>query len=46
VIISASLALFLVLAPLSRRLRRHSQALATGNVEFASGVQEIVRMAE
>jgi ABC-type multidrug transport system fused ATPase/permease subunit len=46
VIISASLALFLVLAPLSRRLRRHSQALVTENVEFASGVQEIVRMAE
>jgi ABC-type multidrug transport system fused ATPase/permease subunit len=46
VLISASLALFLLLAPLSRRLRRHGRELVAENVEFSSGVHEIVQMAE
>jgi ABC-type multidrug transport system fused ATPase/permease subunit len=46
VLISASLALFLLLAPLSRRLRRHGRALVAENVEYSKGVNEIVQMAE
>jgi ABC-type multidrug transport system fused ATPase/permease subunit len=46
VLISASAALFLLLAPLSRRLRRHGAELVAENVEFSEGVHEIVQMAE
>jgi ATP-binding cassette subfamily B protein len=46
VLISASMALFLLLAPLSRRLRRHGRALVAENVEYSKGVNEIVQMAE
>jgi ABC-type multidrug transport system fused ATPase/permease subunit len=46
VLISASLALFLLLAPLSRRLRRYSRELVAENVEYSEGVHEIVQMAE
>lgn len=46
VLISASALLFLFLLPLSRRLRRQAKSLAAEGVEYASGVQEIVAMAE
>lgn len=46
VLISASVALFLLLAPLSRRLRKHGRQLVAENVEYSKGVHEIVLMAE
>jgi ABC-type multidrug transport system fused ATPase/permease subunit len=46
VLIGASVLLFLLLSPLSRRLRRHGRELAAENVEFSKGVHEIVLMAE
>jgi ABC-type multidrug transport system fused ATPase/permease subunit len=46
VLISASVVLFLLLAPLSRRQRRQTREVIAENVEFAHGVQEIVQVAE
>lgn len=46
VILVASVGLFLVLRPLSRRLRKHAKALSEENMEYSKGVQEIVLMAE
>lgn len=46
VLISASVALFLLLAPLSRRLRKYGRQLVAENVEYSKGVHEIVLMAE
>ncbi|WP_209306647.1 ABC transporter ATP-binding protein [Blastococcus sp. CT_GayMR19] len=46
VLISASVGLFLLLAPLSRRLRKHVRELVAENEEFSKGVHEIVQMAE
>jgi ATP-binding cassette subfamily B protein len=46
VLVSASVALFLLLAPLSRRQRRQTRELISENVEFAQGVEEIVLVAE
>lgn len=46
VLVSASALLFLVLMPLSRRLRKQAKLLSEENVDYASGVQEIVAMAE
>jgi ATP-binding cassette subfamily B protein len=46
ILISASMVLFLLLSPLSRRLRKHGRELVAENVEFSKGVHEIVLMAE
>ncbi|MDQ1603830.1 MAG: ATP-binding cassette, subfamily multidrug efflux pump [Actinomycetota bacterium] len=46
IIMSASIFLFLMLRPLSRRLRRYARALSAENVEYTKGVQEVVLMAE
>ncbi|MCV2490720.1 ABC transporter ATP-binding protein/permease [Geodermatophilus sp. YIM 151500] len=46
VLIAASTLLFLLLAPLSHRLRRHTDELAGENVEYGKGVHEVVQMAE
>ena len=45
-IIVASIAMSLLLRPLSHRLRRHAKALSQENVEYSQQVQEIVLMAE
>ncbi|WP_248257719.1 ABC transporter ATP-binding protein [Georgenia sp. EYE_87] len=41
-----STGIFLMLRPVSRRLRRHAAALSTENIEYSKGVQEVVLMAE
>ena len=46
VLVGASVVLFLVLAPLSRRQRAQTRKLVSENVEFAQGVEEIVLVAE
>ena len=46
VLVATSTVLLVVLAPLSRRLRRHAAVLSAENVEYSKGVQEIVLMAE
>ena len=45
-IIIASIAMSLLLRPMSHRLRRHAKALSQENVEYSQEVQEIVLMAE
>lgn len=42
----AALALFLVLRPLSRRLRAHAAQLSTEAMSFTNSVQEVVQIAE
>ncbi len=46
IVISVSAVLFVLLLPLSRRLRRHAKALSAENVEYSKGIQEVVLMAE
>ena len=46
ILIVSSAVLFLLLLPLSRRLRRSAKALSAEFVEYSKGVQEIVLMAE
>ncbi|GGI05484.1 ABC transporter ATP-binding protein [Egicoccus halophilus] len=46
VLIVTSALLFVLLQPLSRRLRGHAKALSAENVEYSQGMQEVVRMAE
>jgi len=38
--------IFLMLRPVSRRLRRHAATLSAENIEYAKSVQEVVLMAE
>lgn len=45
-IVVASAGLFLLLRPLSRRLRRSAKELSAETVEYSKGVQEVVLMAE
>ncbi len=46
VLIIASSLLFLLLQPLSRRLRVYAKQLSAENVEYSKGVQEVVLVAE
>ncbi|QDO87429.1 ABC transporter ATP-binding protein [Ornithinimicrobium ciconiae] len=46
VFLTAALALFFVLRPLSRRLRRHAKMLSTEAMSFTNTVQEVVQVAE
>lgn len=46
VFLTAALALFFVLRPLSRRLRRHAKQLSTEAMSFTNTVQEVVQVAE
>ena len=46
VFLAAAIALFVVLRPLSRRLRRYATRLSRQNVSFTNTVQEVVQMAE
>lgn len=45
-IVIASVGLFLILRPLSGRLRRSATMLSAENIEYSKGVQEVVLMAE
>ncbi|NYF99015.1 ATP-binding cassette domain-containing protein [Janibacter cremeus] len=46
VFLVAAVALFIVLRPMSRRLRRHAKRLSGENISFTNTVQEVVLMAE
>jgi ATP-binding cassette, subfamily B, bacterial len=46
IVLAASAALFLVLGPLVRRLRRQARTLGRESIEHAKGVDEVVLMAE
>lgn len=46
VLSACSVLLFIVLRPLSRRLRRYAKELSSENIEYSKGVQEVVLMAE
>lgn len=46
ILIVSSGGLFLILRPLSKRLRRHAKELSNENLEYSKSVQEVVLMAE